>query len=444
MACGLRSVVAPASGSVARVSGQPNPRTYYAATARVTVDALPLAEATRADLCIVGGGLTGLSAALHAARAGMRVVLLERGDLGDGASGRNGGQVHIGMRRDQPWLEKQLGEPTARALWRLAQDARTALLELIEHEDIPCGYRPGLLHLDHKARYVPHTRASVAWMQEHYGEREARFVDREEARALVASDAYHGGVYSDQGGQLHPLDLTLGIARAAQRAGAALHPHTAATKVVRAGSAIRVETARGAVTADRVLLACNGYLGDLDRTVAAHVAPLHNYIAVTEPLGSRAAELIAEPIGVSDSRAVTYYFRRTPDDRLLFGGGEGYAASIPADIAAQVRPHLLRIFPQLRDVRFDYAWGGTLAVTANRMPYVRQVEPGLYSISGYSGMGVVLAPYFGRLLAEALTYGSADFDRFTRIPVPPFPGGRLLRRPLLVAALSLLALGDRL
>lgn len=426
------------------MSGQANAQTYYAATARVTVDASPLDGAARTDLCIVGGGLTGLSAALHAARAGLRVVLLERGQLGDGASGRNGGQVHIGMRRDQPWLEQQLGEPTARALWQLAQDARTGLLELIAREDIPCDYRPGLLHLDHKARFVPHTRASVAWMQEHYGDRGARFVDREEARALVNSDAYHGGVYSDQGGQLHPLDLTLGIARAAQASGAVLHPDTLATRVARAGGGYRVETPRGAVAADRVLLAGNGYLGDLEPTVAAHVAPLHNYIAVTEPLGASAAELIAEPIGVSDSRAVTYYFRRTPDDRLLFGGGEGYAASVPADIAAQVRPHLLRIFPQLNDVRLDYAWGGTLAVTANRMPYVRQLEPGLYSISGYCGMGVVLAPYFGRLLAEALTGGSADFDRLTAIPVPPFPGGRLFRRPLLVAALSLLALGDRL
>ena len=426
------------------MSGARHPGTYYAATSQVSVDAHPLDGSCQADLCIVGGGLTGLSAALHAARAGMRVVLLERGSLADGASGRNGGQVHIGMRRDQQWLEAKLGEPTARALWQLAQDARTALLELIADEDIPCNYRPGLLHLDHKPRYVAHTRASVAWMQEHYGERGARFVDREEARALVNSADYHGGVYSDQGGQLHPLDLTLGIARAAQRAGASLHPDTTATKVTRSGTAFRVDTPRGAVTADRVLLACNGYLGDLDPGVAAHVAPLHNYIAVTEPLGDRAAELIAQPIGVSDSRAVVYYFRRTADDRLLFGGGEGYAASVPDDVAAQVRPHLLRIFPQLKDVAIDYAWGGTLAVTPNRMPHVRQLQPGLYSVSGYSGMGVVLAPYFGRLLAQALTGGSAEFDRLTRIPVPPFPGGRALRRPLLVAALWLMALGDRL
>ena len=418
--------------------------TYYTATARIAVDAPPLDGSTSADLCIVGGGLTGLSAAYNAASMGMRVILLERGALGDGASGRNGGQVHIGMRRDQEWLEARLGEPTARALWRMALEARASLLRLIAEQRIACDWQPGLLHLDHRPRHVKDSRAIVERMRDRYDYHALRFVDRDEARALVNSSDYHGGIYDDAGGQLHPLDLTLGIARAAQGAGAVLHAGTPATAIERADGHFRVTTQNGDIAADRVLLACNGYLGSLDRTVAAHVAPLNNYIAVTEPLGAAAATaLIREPVGVSDSRAVVYYFRRTPDDRLLFGGGEGYAQSMPQDIAAQVRPHMLRIFPQLKDVRIDYAWGGTLAVTANRMPYVRAVQPGLYALSGYCGMGVVLAPYFGKLLAEALTGGSADFDRLTGLAVPPFPGGRLLRRPLLVAALSLLAMGDR-
>jgi gamma-glutamylputrescine oxidase len=418
--------------------------TYYQATARTILEAAPLDGSARADLAIVGGGLTGVSAAYHAARAGLSVLLLEQGAIGDGASGRNGGQVHPGMRRDQRWLEGRLGEAAARDLWRIAQDARAALMATIAEERIDCGWRPGLLHLDHKARHVPESRAHVAWMRERYGDESLRFVDRDEARHLVASNDYHGGIYDRDGGQLNPLDLTRGIARAAQRAGAALHSETPATAVTRAADGWRIDTPRGTVTAARVLLAGNGYLGGLEPTYAAHVAPLNNYIAVTEPLGTRAVELIREPIGVSDSRAVTYYFRRTPDDRLLFGGGEGYAQSMPADVGAQVRPHLLRIFPQLRDVRFDYAWGGTLAVTASRMPFVREIAPGLTAIGGYSGMGVVLAPYFGRLLAEALTRGSTDFATLTRIPARAFPGGRRLARPLLVAALWLLALNDRL
>lgn len=418
--------------------------TYYEATARTTLEAAPLDGSARADFAVVGGGLTGLSAAWHAARAGLSVVLLERGAIGDGASGRNGGQVHIGMRRDQRWLEARLGEAAARDLWRIAQDARRALMTTIADEGIDCGWRPGLLHLDHKARFVAGTRAHVEWMRTRYGDESARFVDREEARALVNSRDYHGGVYSEDGGQLNPLDLTRGIARAAQRAGARLHPDSAATRLDKGADGWRIATPRGEVTAQRVLLAGNGYLGALEPATAAHVAPLNNYIAVTEPLGAAAAGLIREPIGVSDSRAVTYYFRRTPDDRLLFGGGEGYARSLPADVGAQVRPHLTRIFPQLKDVRLDHAWGGTLAVTASRMPFVREVAPGLTAIGGYSGMGVVLAPYFGQLLAEALTRGSTDFAALTRIPARPFPGGPMLARPLLVMALWLLALKDRL
>ncbi|WP_419807916.1 NAD(P)/FAD-dependent oxidoreductase [Sphingomonas sp.] len=420
------------------------PVTYYAATSQTTVAAAPLDGSTKADFCIVGGGYTGLSAALHAARRGLRVVLIDRGPLADGASGRNGGQAHIGMRREQPWLEAHLGVSKAQELWRLAWSAREALLTLIAEERIACDWRPGLLHLDHKPRYVAESRATVGMMRERYGHDALRFVDREEARAMVDSPDYHGGIFDASGGHLHPLDLALGIARAAQAAGAVLHPHTAATRIERTAGAFRVHTPQGEIAAERVLLACNGYLGDLNSSVSAHVAPLNNYIAVTEPLGAAAAALIRDPVAVSDSRAVVYYFRRTTDDRLLFGGGEGFAQSYPSDVAAVVRPHLLRVFPQLRDVRLDYAWGGTLAITANRLPFVRAVEPGMYAIAGYCGMGVVLGPYFGQLIAAAMTGSPVDFDRLADLPVPMFPGGRRLRRPLLVAALTMLAIKDRL
>lgn len=418
--------------------------TYYTATSRIAVAADPLDGSARADLCIIGGGFTGLSAALHATRRGLRTVLLERGGLGDGASGRNGGQAHIGMRREQPWLEAHLGIEPARALWRLSQDARAALLQLIEEERIECDWRPGLLHLDHKPGLVAESRATVTFMRERYGHEALRFVDRDEARALVNSAGYHGGMFDASGGHLHPLDLALGLARAAQRAGAVLHPGTPATRVERVADGFVVHTARGEVRAERVLLALNGYFDGLDRTAAAHVAPLNNYIAVTEPLSARAAELIRDQIAVSDSRVVVYYFRRTSDDRLLFGGGEGNASSSPVDVAALVRPHLLRVFPQLRDVRLEHAWGGTLAITPNRMPYVRVLQPGLVAVGGYCGMGVILAPYVGRLVAEALTGSSTDFDRLAGLRVPRFPGGARLRRPLLSAVLTLLALKDRL
>jgi gamma-glutamylputrescine oxidase len=234
-------------------------------------------------------------------------------------------------------------------------------------------------------------------------------------------------------------------AAAADR-GATLHARSAATSVSRQGGRWRVETANGAVTADAVLLAGGGYLRGLLPAVEARVMPINNYVAVTEPLGAERAErLIRGGIAVSDSRFVVYYYRMTPDHRLLFGGGESYSWRFPADIAGFVRPHLARVFPELAGIGIDHAWGGTLSITPTRLPFVRELEPGLYNISGFSGLGVVLAPYFGRLLGEALGGGAApDFERLTRLPVPRFPGGRLLRWPTLVAAMTFYALRDRL
>ncbi len=418
---------------------------YYRATTRIEVATPPLAGDARADLCIVGGGLTGLSAALHAARAGLDTMLLERGALGEGASGRNGGQAHIGMRRSQPWLEARLGKDEARALWSLSLDARESLLELIAAEQIDCDWRPGLLHLDHKASLKAESRETVARMSALYGYDALRFVERDEVRTMVASDDYHCGIFDAGGGHLHPLNLTLGLGRAAARAGARLHGRTEVLRVVARAQGYSVETTLGAVNADRVLLACDAALGHVDRQLAAHVMSINNFIATTEPLGpDGAAALVRDEIAAADSRAAVYYFRRTPDHRILFGGGESFGRDFPADVAAFVRPHLLRVFPQLRDVRLDHAWGGQVTVTRNRLPYVRALSPGLYAIGGYSGMGLVLAPYFGRLLAQALTGGSADFDRLTRLPAPRFPGGSLLRWPVLVGAMLLLTLRDRL
>ncbi len=420
------------------------PPSWYAATRGAAPPAAPLEGDREADVCVVGGGYTGQSAALHLARAGERVVLLEAERLGWGASGRNGGQVHVGMRREQEWLERRLGDDAARELWRIAQDARDHLDWLIAEQGAACDLTPGYLHVDHRRRYVADTRAHVDHLRERYDYRHVRFVDRDEARSLVGSAGYHGGMIDARGGHLHALDLALGIARAARAAGALLFDRTRAAAPVRRGDRWRIATPRGGVTAGKVLLACNGYLRGLSATVERHVMPINNYVAVTEPLGAgRAAGIVRGGHAVSDSRFVVYYFRMTPDHRLLFGGGESYSWRFPRDIAAVVRRHMLGVFPQLADVTIDHAWGGTLAITPNRLPFARELTPGLFAIGGYSGLGVVLAPYLGKLAAAAMIGTDQDWDRLARLAVPRFPGGRLLRWPTLVAAMSALALRDR-
>jgi gamma-glutamylputrescine oxidase len=418
---------------------------YYAATVELPARQAPLAEDITTDTCVIGGGFTGLSAALHLAERGRSVVLLEQSRLGWGASGRNGGQAHVGMRREQDWLERTMGEADARRLWQLALDARVHLDTLLDRHRIDCDFRAGLLHADHKARYTAGTREHVAHLRERYGYEHIRFVEREEVRALVATQSYYSGSLDARGGHLHPLKYALGIARAARGAGARLYEDSEVLGVERAGSSWLVRTARGRVRAERVILAANGYLRGIAREVEARVMPINNYIAVTEPLGPEgAAALIRDHLAVADSRFVVNYYRMTADHRLLFGGGENYRYSFPRDIKAFVRRHALKVFPQLAHTRFDYGWGGTLAITPTRMPFIREIEPGFFNLSGFSGLGVLLAPYAGKVVADALAGERLNFDLLARVPVPKFPGGPALRWPTLVAAMSLYALRDRL
>ncbi len=418
--------------------------TYYAATRREQADGLPFLGDTQTDVCVVGGGYAGLGTALHLARRGIDVTLLEQSRLGWGASGRNGGQVHVGMRRDQLWLEKTLGEAAGQRFWRLALDARGHLDELIETYGIDCSYRPGLMHVDHKPRYVDETRQHVEFMRSRYGYTDLSFLSGDALASLLSSPCYYGGSMDARGGHLQALDWALGMARAALSLGARLHEGVEVTGICRKDAGFVVTTPQGAVRARRVVLACNGYLRRLSTRVRGRVMPINNYVAVTAPLGEQARQLIRNGAAVSDSRFVVNYFRVTPDDRLLFGGGENYSYRFPENISEFVRPHVESVFPQLRGVRFDYAWGGTLGITSTRMPYVRELEPGLLNLSGFSGLGVVLAPYVGKIVADALAGEAASFELLSSLSVPPFPGGPLLRWPTMVAAMLYYALRDRL
>lgn len=423
-----------------------HPESWYAATAPCPPAAKPLTEFVITDHCVIGGGYTGLGAARRLAQAGEQVHLIEAGPLGWGASGRNGGQVHIGWNKDQPWLEQHFGLPAARALWQVACDARAHLDTLLALDPDRCEFRPGLIHADHKRAFVAGTRAHVAHMRDTYGHDALRAVDGDEMRTLVASTGYFGGSVDESGGHLHPLKLALTMARAASAAGATLHPHSPCLSIERDGNWWRVTTPQGALRARKVLVATGGYGKGLVGGLDAHVLPINNYIATTAPLPPDVAQgLIASGRAVSDSRFVVYYFRVTADNRLLFGGGESYTYRMPADIAGFVRPHLLRVFPQLAGVPLEHAWGGTLAITPQRLPHVRQIQPGLWTCNGFSGVGVVLAPYLGAVLGEAMAgVESPALDRLLAMPAPRFPGGSLLRWPTMVAALSFFALRDRL
>jgi len=418
---------------------------WYAQTATPFPQLPALQQDTRADVCIVGAGYTGLGAALELAKRGVSVIVLESAQVGSGGSGRNGGQVHTGQRNDQAWLEKTLGRDDALRLWKMSQDARAHLLALIAEHEIACDFRPGMIHARHRKGGEAGDAAHIEHMARVYGYDQLALIGQNELTHELGTDVYHGGLVDHGGGHLHPLNLALGMARAAMAAGATIHERTRATAWRREGGTIVVDTPQGRVTCDQLILTGDGYLDDLAGGAArARVMPINNFILATEPLGERADAIIRSNAAVADSRFVINYFRKSPDGRLIFGGGENYRPGFPPDLKAFVRRHMLKVYPDLADVAVTHAWGGSLGITVHRAPFVRELAPGVRIAAGYSGQGVMLAPWFGKLLADAALGEGEGVELLSRLPTPPFPGGRLLRWPLTVAGLSWYALRDRM
>ncbi|HBS24606.1 MULTISPECIES: FAD-binding oxidoreductase [Thalassospira] len=421
------------------------PSSYYAATANKTEHFVELDGDQVCDVVVVGGGFTGLSSALHLAERGYSVVLLEAHRVGWGASGRNGGQVGSGQRREQDDLEKMVGRDDARKLWDIAEQSKDIVKSLISKHDIKCDWKPGILHADHRERFVAGTHEYTEKLRTEYGYGAIRAVGRDEIRDMLGSDFYHGGSLDMEAGHLHPLNFALGLADAARAAGARIFENATVTGYENVEKVV-VTTAGGhRVTADMMVLGCNGYLDGLEDRVARRVMPINNFVIATEPLGDDLArELIRDDVAVADSKFVINYYRLSADKRMLFGGGETYSYHFPKDIKSFVAPYMLEVYPQLKDVKIDYGWGGTLAITMNRMPFFRKVEDRVYTATGYSGHGVAMATLAGQIMADAISGTMDRFDVMSNIKIPSFPGGKALRYPFLVLAMTWYSIRDRL
>ena len=420
------------------------PASFYAATAIGLHEHPRLQESLRADVCVIGGGFTGLSAALNLAEQGFDVVLLEAERIGFGASGRNGGLIGSGQRKDVLEMEEQFGLARSREFWDFAEAAKAEIRQRVRQHSIDCDLQDGQLLGVHKKRYLGMAAATCEALAARYDYPHARALSREETRELVATDSFLEGMYDAQAMAIHPLNYALGLARAARAAGVRIFEASRVLGYTRSDPAT-VSTATGQVVADFIVLACNGYLGKLEPRVAGKIMPINNFVVATAALGEqRARQLIAGRFGVHDTRFVVNYFRLSKDHRLLFGGGENYRAGFPRDIAVFVRPNMLQLFPQLHDVAIDYAWGGTLSVTVHRLPHLGRLHPNLFFAQGYSGHGVSIANFAGKIIAEAIAGTAGRFDAFASLPVLSFPGGTLLRYPGMVLGMLYYSLKDRL
>ncbi|QFT54713.1 FAD-binding oxidoreductase [Microbulbifer sp. THAF38] len=416
---------------------------YYSASAS-PLPSYPQLEGTReADVCVIGAGYTGLSTALHLAERGYKVTLLEAERVAWGASGRNGGHVGVGQRRCQSDLEEMFGVDIAKRLWQFSLEAVHLVEQLIKKHQIHCDLKRGIMHLAAKPSHDNYLRKEAELLQERYGYTDVRYADEQEMGGLVGTRRYLGAQIDSGSLHLHPLNYGLGLAAACVKAGVELFEHSRVTGY-RGGHSCTVETAKGQVKANNMVLACNGYLGNLEPRLAGKIMPINNFILATEPLSEPLAQkLIANDYAVQDTLFVINYWKLSGDNRLIFGGGENYTARFPADIRKFVRKNMLKVYPQLEQTRIDYGWGGTLAITLNRMPHMGRLEHNVYYSQGYSGHGVPTATFAGKLLAEVIAGTEERFDIMSKIPTETFPGGTLLRWPGLVLGMLYHSLLDR-
>ena len=421
-------------------------QSYYQATRNFEINQPALEGEYEADICIIGGGYTGLSSALYLANEGVKVILVESNKIASGASGANGGQVSGGMRRDQFYLEKALGFDKAKVLWSIREEAKYHAKGLIDKYQIKCDYKKGIAHPNHKQKYCEESKQYVDHMINKYDYKDMVYLDDNEMREVTGSDTYFGGSYDEGEAHCHPLNYALGIAKAALEAGAKIFENTAAIKYKIHNNYVRVKTQNGSIKADRVIRSCNVYPENREKRLTSKILPMNNYIVATKPLDDEMVNKInPRDIAFADSRFVINYFRLSADKRLLFGGGENYYKELSKNIVPIVTKPLEKIYPFLKGIEIDYAWGGKLAITMNRLPFFTTLhDDKVISAQGYSGQGVALASYSGKIVSEKITGNGETFDIMSSIPRQSFPGGRFLRNPSMKIGMLYYSLLDRI
>ena len=420
----------------------PLANSYYAASANAFAAQAPLEGSRTADICVIGGGFTGVAAALACAEAGYSVILLEAKHIGFGASGRNGGQLIPGLRWSMREIADAFGQSRAQAIFDIAYTAQDRVRSRIAQHGINCDLKPGHLEAAHKPGDFDDMRRETDFMARHFGYVSADVVMLDAMGVHIDAACYHGGIYDRAGGHFHPLNYVLGLAEAAIKAGVEIHEQSPVT-ALSDGARVTVMTAKGQVSAAHAIIACDNWTGDIAPDLGRYTVPIMNYNIATAPLGDLADRLLPSDAAVADSRFVLNYFRLSADKRMIFGGGEKYTTCIPADIGQFVRAHMEQVFPALAAAPIDHAWGGAVSVTANRLPHLGR-RGNCYFAHGFSGHGALMTTLAGELIAEALRGTAERFDVMAGLPHRRFPGGKLLQNPLATLGLLWYALRDRL
>ncbi|MBB5374364.1 NAD(P)/FAD-dependent oxidoreductase [Acidocella aromatica] len=416
-------------------------KSYYAATANKQDARPPLQGSHTADVCVIGGGFTGISAALELAERGFSVIVLEAVRVGYGASGRNGGQIVNGYSRDLDVISARYGEKVGKVIGALANEGGNIIRERVAKYNIQCDLTPGMLTtaLTHKQMRELEHHVKV-WNS--FGHDQFEMVDQAGLAKHVVTDRYVGGLIDKKGGHLHPLNLVQGEAAAFESLGGVIYENSPVVYVDLEHTLVK--TAQGEVKARYVFVCGNAYLHGVLPQLENRIMPVSTQVLATEPLGAEAARLLPSNVCVEDCNYVLDYFRRSADNRILYGGGIVYGGTDPASIVDKIRPLMLKTFPSLKNVRIDYTWSGNFALTLTRFPQIGRLAPKVFFSHGDSGHGVTTTHLLGRILAEEVSGDNSRFDVFAALPYFPFPGGKTFRVPLTVIGAWYYQLRDKL
>ncbi len=415
---------------------------YYAATVNDVTDFAPLRGAQSADVCVIGAGFTGISTALHLAERGYDVHVVEANRVGWGASGRNGGQM-IGGISGEEYIAKHYGKDVEEIFGELRWAGHEIIRERVRTYGIQCDLKFGYLDVAIKDRHLKQFQADLERLRKSGFPHEVRMLSKDETREMIGTDVYIGALLNMGNGHLHPLNLCVGEALAAKSLGATIYEQSPVLSIEK-GSKPKVITQLGSVTADAVIIAGNAYHA-LEKKLRGIMFPVNSFISATEPLDAQTvAKINPRDLAVCDPNFVLEYFRLSADKRLLFGARLNYSGSDPEIIKKHHRRKLARIYPQLADLRIDYAWGGTIGVPLNRVPQLGRIAPNVFYCQGYSGHGVNVTHLAGRIMADAVAGTMEQFDLFANVKPIVVPGAYLLRKPMVALGMMYYQLKDRL
>ncbi|WP_434359217.1 FAD-binding oxidoreductase [Parasalinivibrio latis] len=418
---------------------QPHTHSYYAASMRYRIDHPPLEESIEADVCIVGGGFSGVNTAIELANRGFSVVLLEANKIGWGASGRNGGELIRGIGHGIEQFTKEIGEEGVAAISKMGIEAVEIVKNRVAEHNIDCDLVMGYCDLALKPAHIRELEQDYEGLRASGYSHEIKMLAKEDMPSVIGSDRYIGGMLDMGSGHLHPLNLVLGEAVAATELGVQIYENTEAQSIIKGNKPV-VKTAKGQVTCQYLVLAGNAYIGHkLESHIGGKVLPAGSYVIATAPLEDKlASSIIPKNMAFADLSIALDYYHLSGDNRLLFGGLCTYSGKDPSDITAALMPNMERVFPQLKGVEVDFEWGGMIGIGANRLPQIGRLPdaPNIFYAQAYSGHGVNATHMAAKVIAEALTGQAERFDVFAKVKHMTFPGGPLLRSPLLAIGMA--------